>query len=584
MTALEDTGLRYEANGAPSIWLVLGQGAQIAILVVSVAAMLAAVAFRSGGAEHYLLWGVFATVFCCGVGTILQAVQFGRIGAGYCVLTGTSAIFIPVCATALASGGPALLATLVIAAALLQMAISTRLSLARRVLTPAVTGSVIMLAPVSVMPSLATLLNQTPAQAPFAAAPICALVTVVLMVGIGLKGNGVLRLWAPVIGVVGGAATGALFGIYDTQRVAEAPWIGMSVTHWPGLDLSFGAEFWALLPAFAFISLVAVTRSIGTAVSTQHVSWRRQRAVNFRAVQGSIAAEGASNLLTGLAGGAPNNLYPIGASMIELTGVAARRVGVAAGAILILAACVPKALAVVVAIPNPVVAAAIAVVMLMVFVVGLREVVREGLDYATGLIVGVSFWIGAGFQAQLIFPHIVADFGGGLFSNGMVAGGATAILLTLAVNLTQARSGRFTGRAEAAELANIQAFLATFAKRRNWGDAMQRRLAAAAEEALAAVLESEATERAEGDAAQEGRRLQLTVRGTSANATLELVTAVANEENLQDRIALLAEEPAGGDHMRDVSLRLLHHFAASVRHQQFHNADVLTVQVDGRRQ
>ena len=373
MTALEDTGLRYEANGAPSIWLVLGQGAQIAILVVSVAAMLAAVAFRSGGAEHYLLWGVFATVFCCGVGTILQAVQFGRIGAGYCVLTGTSAIFIPVCATALASGGPALLATLVIAAALLQMAISTRLSLARRVLTPAVTGSVIMLAPVSVMPSLAALLNQTPAEAPFAAAPICALVTVALMVGIGLKGNG-------VVAAVGTGHRrcrwrghrGAVRHLRHAARRRSAL-DRMSVTHWPGLDLSFGAEFWALLPAFAFISLVAVTRSIGTAVSTQHVSWRRQRAVNFRAVQGSIAAEGTSNLLAGLAGGAPNNLYPIGASMIELTGVAARRVGVAAGAILILAACVPKALAVVVAIPNPVVAAAIAVVMLMVFVVGLRK-------------------------------------------------------------------------------------------------------------------------------------------------------------------------------------------------------------------
>ena len=572
--------LRYEPDGTPSTWLVLGQGAQIAVLTIGITVLLAAVAFRGGGAERFLLWGVFATVLCSGIGTIFQALRFGRIGAGYCMLVGTNAIFVPICATALASGGPALLATLVLAVALLQMALSTRLSLVRRMLTPTVTGTVIMLAPVSVMPALGALLNQTPAGAHAAAAPVCAIVTVALIVGIGLRGNAVLRLWAPVIGVGAGAAVGALFGIYDTQLVAEAPWIGVSLADWPGLDLAFGAEFWALLPAFVFVSFVAVTRSIGSAIATQRVSWRRLRAVDFRAVQGGIAAEGASNLLAGLSGGVPNTASPISASVVELTGVAARRAGVAAGIILILAACVPKAPAVVIAIPNPVVAAAMGVVMIMVFIVGLREVMQDGLNYTTGLIVGVSFWIGTGFQAQLIFPHLVGDFAGGLLGNGMVAGGAVAILLTLVVNLTQARSGRFAGRAEAAELANIQAFLAEFAQRRQWDGAMRQRLAAVAEEALATVLESEASERAEGDAAQEARRLQLTVSGSSAGATLELITAVASDENVQDRIALLSEEPTG--EMRDVSLRLLRHLASSVSHQQFHDADVLTVRVEAR--
>ena len=549
------------------------------MLTINSTVMVAAVIFRGGGAAQYLLWGVFATVLCCGVGTILQALRFGRVGAGYCVVAGTSSIFIAVCVAALASGGPALLATLVIVVSLLQMGISTRLSLVRRMLTPAVTGTVIMLLPVSVMPILARLLSQAPAEASAAAGPLCAFVTLALIVGIGLKGSATLRLWAPVIGVVGGAITGALFGIYDTQRVADAAWIGISVADWPGLDLAFGAEFWALLPAFAFISLVAATKSIGAVIAAQRVSWRRPRAVDFRAVQGGIAAEGTGNLLAGLTGAAPNTPFPIGTSVIELTGVAARWVGVAAGAILILVAFAPKALAIVIAIPSPVVAAAIAAGMAMLFVVGLREVMQDGLDYSTGLIVGVSFWIGVGFQAQVIFPDIMQDFAGGLFQNGMIAGGLTAILLTLVVNLAQPRRGHFTGHADAAELANIQAFLVAFAERYNLSDTMQQRLAAAAEEALASVLQSEATE---SDTARKARPLQLTVRRTSTGATLELVTAVAGEENLQDRIALLREEPADGDPTRDGSLRLLRHVASSVRHQQFHNADILTVQVDDR--
>ena len=91
--------LRYEPDGRPSTWLVLGQGAQIAVLTIGITVLLAAVAFRGGGAERFLLWGVFATVLCSGIGTIFQALRFGRIGAGYCMLVGTNAIFVPICAT-----------------------------------------------------------------------------------------------------------------------------------------------------------------------------------------------------------------------------------------------------------------------------------------------------------------------------------------------------------------------------------------------------------------------------------------------------------------------------------------------------
>ena len=31
---------------------------------------------------------------------------------------------------------------------------------------------------------------------------------------------------------------------------------------------------------------------------------------------------------------------------------------------------------------------------------------------------------------------------------------------------------------------------------------------------------------------------------------------------------------------RDVSIRLLHHLASSVRHQQYHDADIVSVQVE----
>ncbi|MCE2492725.1 MAG: hypothetical protein J4F40_08970 [Alphaproteobacteria bacterium] len=65
------------------------------------------------------------------------------------------------------------------------------------------------------------------------------------------------------------------------------------------------------------------------------------------------------------------------ASLTELTGVAARGVGVATGAIFILLAFLPKALAVVLAIPGPVVAGYLAVLMAMLFLVGIKVLLQD---------------------------------------------------------------------------------------------------------------------------------------------------------------------------------------------------------------
>ena len=75
---------------------------------------------------------------------------------------------------------------------------------------------------------------------------------------------------------------------------------------------------------------------------------------DFRAVQGAITVDGLGNLLSGLAGTTPNTATTVGASVTELTGVGARSVGVAAGAIFVAVAFLPKVLAVVLAIPGSV--------------------------------------------------------------------------------------------------------------------------------------------------------------------------------------------------------------------------------------
>ena len=570
------SGMRYEADEKPPPALAFGLGLQLAILTAGGIVLTPAIVVRAaGGSEDFLAWAVFAAVLISGATTVLQALRIGRLGAGYVLAMGTSGAFIAICVAAIAKGGPAMLATLVVASALFQFALARRLSLFRRILTPTVAGTVIMLIPVTVMPIIFGMLKGVPEGSPEAAAPVSALVTVLVITAIALKAAGALRLWAPVIGVVVGSIVAGFYGLYDVERVAAAAWIGLPDGSWPGLDLGFGPVFWALLPAFVFVTLVGAIETIGDAVAIQRVSWRNPRAVDFRSVQGAVAADGVGNLLSGLAATVPNTTYSTSVSVTELTGVAARRVGIALGVVFVAAAFLPKTLALVLAIPGPVAAAYVTVLLAMLFVLGMKIVVQDGIDYRKGLVVGVSFWAGVGFQHGLIFPEYFSEFAGGLLENGMTAGGLVAIAMTLFMELTEPRRRRIQVGFDISELPRIRKFLAEFASRGGWDAAMKDRLDAAAEETLLTLLRHDGEEAGEGAR----RRLLLTAHREAGTAILEFIAA-PGEENLQDRIALLGERAEEAPADREVSLRLLCHIASSVHHQQYHDTDIVTVRVD----
>ena len=411
------SGIRYQADENPPTLLATGLGLQLALLTISGIVLTPAIVVRAAaGGETYLEWAVFAAVIVSGISTATQVLRIGRIGSGYLLAMGTSGTFIAVCATALAQGGPALLASLVIASSLFQFLLSSRLSLLRRILTPVVSGTVIMLIPVTVMPIVWEMLSEVPAGSHPLGAPVSALGALLLVAVIALKASGVLRLWALVIGIVGGSLISVPFGLYDVPRVAAAAWIGIPASGWPGISFEFGALFWALLPGFIFVTLIGAIETIGDAVAVQRVSWRKPRAVDFRAVQGAVGADGLGNLLSGLMGTVPNTTYSTSVAVAELTGVASRRVGVALGAIFVIAAFSPKFLALILAIPGPVAGAYVLVLLSMLFVIGMKIAVQHGIDYRASLILGVSFWVGVGCQSGAIFPEIVSGFAAGACS------------------------------------------------------------------------------------------------------------------------------------------------------------------------
>ena len=565
--------VRYQPDENPPAVLSLGCGLQLVVLGITSIIFIPTIVIRAGGGtDAYLSWAVFGAVAVSGLCTALQAVRLGRVGAGYLLFMGPAGAFIGVCVGALDDGGPALLATLVIASSLVPIVISLRLALFRRLLTPTIVGTVNMLVPATVLPVVFSRLADTPhdtAPGP----PLTAVATVLVISGISLKAGPRLRLWAPLAGVIAGSAIGGSLGLYDFGLVARAPWIGLPQGNWPGIGLDLGPAFVELLPAFVFVSLIGAIQTITGAVAIQRVSWRRPRAIDYRAVEGAVAADGIGKLLSGLTAIVPTQTIAVSAPTIELTGVAARHVGIAAGGVLVALAFLPKALAMILAIPSPVVVAYLTVVLAMTFVRGMTEVVRGGIDHRKGMISGVAFWVGVGCQNDLLFPEFLSEVGGGLLGNGITAGGIVAILMTLFLEATAPRRSRIEGELDLSVLPKIREFLGTFASRSGWGAAMVDRLDAATEETILTLMGED-----EDDGKRERRRLLLQARKEADGAVLEFVAA-SGEENLQNRIALLTETPDDVLMEREVSLRLLRHIASSVRHQQFHDTDIVTVHV-----
>ena len=201
------------------------------IIVAPVVLTVVIVARIAEQPESYLSWAVFAALLISGFTTVLQAVRVGRVGAGHVLIMGTSGAFIAVCVSALVNGGPATMASLIIVTSLFQFALASRLSLLRRIFTPVVTGTVIMLIAVTVMPIVFDTLVDVPDGAPRAAAPAAALATLITVSALVLRCPSAWRLWSPLIGIVVGCSVAAAFGLYDVQYILEAPGSALRWAH-----------------------------------------------------------------------------------------------------------------------------------------------------------------------------------------------------------------------------------------------------------------------------------------------------------------------------------------------------------------
>ena len=574
MTAAASQNPRYEVHENPPLPAVVGYGLQFS-LIASAALLVTpvVVAKASGRDDSYLVWMVFASLLVVGVSTLLQTRRIGPVGGGATLPMFTAAFSIPFCITAVVDGGPATLTTLVLITAVTQLIISKWLFILRRVVTPTVGGTVMMILSITLASVVFGLLDEA-TETEAGPSLLTALATLTIVAALMLRGSAALRLWGPVIGIAGGCVVAAVLGIYDFDRIAQAPWVGLP-SEWPGLALEFGIPFWTLLPSFLFLGVIISIQSNGEAIGLQRASWRQDRAVDFRQVQGALAGAGVTNLLAGLGGAVPNIISPGIVAFTRITGVASLRMGYCIGCIFILVAFLPKVSGLLSSIPGPVLTGYLVMVTGTLFVDGARTVIQTEQNSQRVVVAGVCFWIGASFQFGLFNLPSLNPVLATLLKSAVTTGGFAAIAMILYLELTSPRRMRFTSRLDIEALADLYEFIARFAASRGWNTAMKDRLSAVAEETLLTLspMDLEGNE-----AVRDERRLVVLASSDGPVADLEFICG-GNEENIEDQVRQLQQHDSETPTEQDLSLRLLRSYASSVRHQQYHDTDIITVRV-----
>ena len=571
---------------SPPLLASLGLGAQFNLIASATLLVTPVVVARESGlGDSYLLWVVFASLIVVGLSTLVQVRRVGPVGAGALLPMFTAAVSIPFCITAVVDGGPGTLLTLVVVTGVVQIIVSKWVVILRRVVTPLAGGIVIMILSVTLASVVFALLDEASQREPVAA-PLTALITLAVVAALSLRRSAVLRLWGPVIGIVAGCLAAVGFGIFDLSLVIEAPWVGIP-TDLPDFTPDFGVNFWILLPSFLFLAIIFSIHSNGETIAQQRVAWRDDRAVDFRQVQGGMAGAGVSNVLAGIGGAVPNIINSGIISFSQTTGVAARRVGYCIAFIFIAMAFLPKVSGLIASIPAPVMTGYLMMVTGTLLVDGTRLVIQNEPNRQKVVVAGICFWIGASFHFNLF--HL-APFGAvwdALFKSAITTGGLSAVAMILYLEITSPRRMRFRSRLHIDSLPELNAFMARFARSRGWNEAMNDRLSAVAEETLLTLapldlsldgdLSLDSLDQEDPDD-ESNRQLIVLAASEGPVADLEFIGG-GNEANLEDRIRQLQQHDTQDPAEEELSLRLLRSFAQSVRHQQYHDTDIITVRV-----
>ncbi|WJY90374.1 solute carrier family 23 protein [Corynebacterium confusum] len=375
-----------------------------------------------------------ADLLTCGIATIIQSVGIGKhVGVRLPIVQGvTTTAVAPIIAIGLGAtdgqGGVASLPVIygsIIVAGLFTFFMAPLFGRFLRYFPPVVTGTVLLVMGTSLLAVSANDFTNYAEGQPAARDLWYGFGTLAVIVLVQRFFRGFLGTLSVLLGLVLGTGVALLAGDASFAEVGEADAFGITTPFY------FGLPQFDLVAIFSLLIVMVITmvETTGDVFATGEIVKKRIRRAD---VQAALRADGVSTFIGGVMNSFPYTCFAQNVGLVRLTGVKSRWVAVSAAGFMIVLGLLPKAGAVVAAIPAPVLGGASLALFANVAWVGLQTIAKADINDGRNAVIvttalGLAMLVTFKPEIAAVFPEWSQTF----VSSGMSIGAITAIGLNL---------------------------------------------------------------------------------------------------------------------------------------------------------
>ncbi|MFE7136205.1 nucleobase:cation symporter-2 family protein [Streptomyces sp. NPDC057644] len=375
-----------------------------------------------------------ASLFTAGIATLLQTIGFWKVGARLPFVNGVSfAGVAPMIAIGKDRGhdGIAVIFGAIIVASLLGFVLAPYFCKLVRFFPPVVTGTVITLIGVSLLPVAFNWSqggNATADDYGSMTNITMAAVTLVIVLALRKLLRGFLQQIAILLGLVIGTLIAIPAGITDFGAIKEADVVGFPT------PFAFGAPQFeiAAIISMCIVMLVCVTESTADMLALGKIVGRP---ADEKIIEGGLRADTLGSAISPLFNGFMCSAFAQNVGLVAMTKIRSRFVVAAGGGILIVLGLVPVAASVIALVPLPVLGGAGIVLFGTVAASGIQTLATAAMEKGeNALIVAAALGIGLIPIAAPQFYHAFPESLLVVLDSGISTGCVVAIVLNLAFN------------------------------------------------------------------------------------------------------------------------------------------------------
>lgn len=383
---------------------------------------------------------VSMALFVSGVSTFIQCRSVGPIGAKLLCIQGTSFSFIgPIIAIGQIGGLPLIFGACITAAPV-EMIISRTFKYLRSVITPLVSGIVVLLIGLSLIKvgvvscgggygamdkgSFGSFENLSVAGA--------VLLSVLFF---NRCKNKYLRMSSIVLGLCIGYILAYGLGMVDMSAASSQSLMGFNIP----VPFKYGFD-WNISSfiAVGLVYLITAIEATGDVTANSMISGKSIEGNSYlKRVSGGVLADGTNSMIAGIFNSFPNSIFAQNNGIIQLTGVASRYVGYYIAGMLVLLGLFPIVGVVFSLMPDPVLGGATLLMFGTVAAAGIRIIASQHINRKATLVLAASLSLGLGVELMPDILNAAPDAVKGIFSSGITTGGLVAILSNLLIHVKE---------------------------------------------------------------------------------------------------------------------------------------------------